>query len=253
MKVVVPMAGHGSRFADRGVETPKPLIPVAGRPMVAWTLQELAQLSYTQIIFVALAEHEARYQVRRLLHSLVGSSAEVLLLDKVTEGQLCTVLAARAFIDTDEDLLIASADTYVVSSLANDIATRAPDSHGMISVIHARGDHWSFARIDERGRVVEVAEKVRISDHASTGLYYFASGREFVATAEEIIRKQEKTREEYYVMPVYQKFIQRGWRVDISVASAMWDMGTPDALAEFEKALAEETVSWSSRCGCSTS
>lgn len=234
MKVVVPMAGRGSRFADRGVKTPKPLIPVLGRPMVAWALQSLVGIPYTQIIFVALAEHETSHGVTTLLRNLVGRQVDVILLDAVTEGQLCTVMAARESIDTDEDLLIASSDTYVVSNLAQDIAERQPDSRGIISVTDMPGDHWSFARTGETGRVVEVAEKVRISDHASTGLYYFSNGKEFVAIAEEMIRNGEKTRGEYYVISVYQKYIQRGWRVDVSRASEMWDMGTPEALERFE-------------------
>lgn len=230
MKVVISLAGRGSRFASQGVATPKPLITVAGRPMIAWALQSLVDVPYSDIIFVALAEHEVRYQITEVLRTLSGKVAKIILLDNVTEGQLCTVLAAREFINTDSDLLISSCDTFVVSNLGQDIRQRPPDCRGIISVTDAAGDHWSFARTDETGGVVEVAEKVRISNHASTGLYYFASGREFVIVAEEMIRNAEKTRGEYYVIPVYQKYIRFGWRVDISVASEIWDMGTPEAL-----------------------
>lgn len=242
MKVVMPMAGRGMRFAQRGIRTPKPLINVLGQPMIAWALRSLEGVPYSQIVFIALAEHEQNYGVTTLLHNLAGLKAHVILLDAVTEGQLCTVLAARELINTDEDVLISSADTYVVSDLGRDIANRAPETCGIISVANVPGDRWSFARTDEAGRVVEVAEKVRISDHASTGLYYFSNGREFVAVADEMIRQREKTRDEYYVIPVYQEYVQRGWRVDISVASEMWDMGTPEALAVFEKALTEEKL-----------
>jgi UDP-N-acetylglucosamine diphosphorylase / glucose-1-phosphate thymidylyltransferase / UDP-N-acetylgalactosamine diphosphorylase / glucosamine-1-phosphate N-acetyltransferase / galactosamine-1-phosphate N-acetyltransferase len=238
MNLLIPMAGRGSRFANQGIAIPKPLIPVAGRPMIAWALQSVAHVAYSRIIFVALSEHEATYGVTGLLRRIVGSRTTVVLLNDVTEGQLCTVMAARALVDTDEDLLIASSDTYVISNLGQEIAERRPDSRGIISVTDMPGDRWSFARIDETARVVEVAEKVRISDHASTGLYYFANGREFVSVAEEIIRNGEKTRGEYYVISAYQKYIQRGWRVDISLAPEMWDMGTPEALEKFEHHLA---------------
>ena len=237
MKVVVPMAGRGSRFADLGFETPKPLTPVAGLPMVAWALESLADIPYSQIIFVILSEHEADYGITDLLRNLAGPEAETILLEDVTEGQLCTVLAAREIINDDEDLLVASSDTYVVADLGSDISNRPRDCRGIISVANMPGDRWSFARTDETGRVVEVTEKVRISDYASTGLYYFANGHEFVAVAEEMIRKGKKTRGEYYVIPVYQKYIQRGWRVEVSVASEMWDMGTPAALVQFEEML----------------
>lgn len=239
MKIVIPMAGRGSRFGNSGMNLPKPLIPVAGKPMVAWALESLKGLAHSQIIFVALAEHEAQYSVCSLLHSFVGSSAQVFLIDGVTEGQLCTVLTARDLIDSDEDFLIASADTYVVSNLATDIAKRAANCRGIISVANLPGDHWSFARADSAGRVVEVAEKTRISGYASTGLYYFASGSEFVQVADDMIRNQEKTRGEYYVIPVYQKYIHRGLQVDISLATQVWDMGTPNALAAFEQHLVD--------------
>ncbi len=235
MNVVISMAGRGARFADREDDTPKCLIRVAGRPMVFWALESLADLDYEHLIFVALREHETNYQVTALLHSLVGRQAHVILLPQVTEGQLCTVLAARDWIDLEDDLLIASADTFVVSPLAEDIAARSSECRGIISVAELAGDRWSFARSGPDGRVVEVAEKVRISNHASTGLYYFASGREFVETGDAMVRRGEKTQGEYYIIPVYQKYIQQGWRVELSQAHETWDMGNPEALEKFEQ------------------
>lgn len=235
------MAGRGSRFSGRGIDTPKPLIEVGGHPMVYWALKSLADVDYSRIVFVALAEHEESFGLTSILSDAVGGQVEVVTIDEVTEGQLCTVLAARDWIDADDDVLIASSDTYVVSNIGRDIAGRPANSAGMISVADLPGEQWSFARIDETGEVVEVAEKVRISDHASTGLYYFSNGREFVRLADEMVKNREKTRGEYYVIPVFQKYIDRGRRVDISVARATWDMGTPESLAVFEKEIALTT------------
>jgi dTDP-glucose pyrophosphorylase len=232
------MAGRGSRFADQGVNIPKPLIPVHGRPMVAWALDSLQEVAFSQLVFVVLQEHETAFGVTTLLRGLAGPEAQVVVIPAVTEGQLCTVLAAKEMIDTDEDILVASADTYIRSSLHRDIARRESFCRGLISVANLPGDRWSFARADESGRVLEVAEKVRISDHASTGLYYFANGREFVSTAGTMIANHEKTRGEYYVIPVYQKYILRGWRVGLSIAEEMWDMGTPESLESFKSFLA---------------
>lgn len=235
MNVVVPMAGRGARFADQGVQTPKPLIEVRGRPMVAWALDGLGELvsSARRVVFVVLREHDERYGLREMLPRLAGPATEVVVIDGVTEGQLATVMAAQALLDPDDDLLVASCDTYVVSPLAREIAARRPECRGIISVADMPGDRWSFARTDETGRVVQVAEKERISDHASTGLYYFSSAGELMDTAREMFAREEKTRGEYYVIPVYQKYIERGWRVDVSVATEMHDMGTPDALQAF--------------------
>ncbi len=203
--------------------------------MFAWALRSLDGLLYSRIVFVALAEHEAQFGVSALVRRYTGDLAEVVLLDDVTEGQLSSVLAARDYLDRDEDVLVASSDTYIRSDLAQDIARCDATCHGLISVANLPGDRWSFARTDESGTVVQVAEKVRISDHASTGLYYFSNGRHFVATADAMIANKEKTRGEYYVIPVYQKYIDQGLCIRLSVADEMWDMGTPEALAAFKR------------------
>jgi NDP-sugar pyrophosphorylase family protein len=236
MIVVVPMAGRGSRFAGHAGDLPKPLVPVAGRPMARWALDSLVGLDPSLVVFVALAEHDARFGLERLLREWAPPGrTEVVWLDDVTEGQLCTVLAARGFIDVDEDLLVASCDTYVRSHLGRDVAQRDPDCRGLVSVARMPGDHWSFARVGDDGHVVEVAEKVRISEWASTGLYHFSSGREFVSIGQEMVERDERTRGEFYVIPVYGRYVERGLRVDISVADEVWDMGTPAGAAAFEE------------------
>ncbi|MEO8392402.1 MAG: glycosyltransferase family 2 protein [Chloroflexota bacterium] len=232
MKVVVPMAGRGSRFADAGIDTPKPLIDVAGEPMLTWALKSLAGIENAQMIFIILREHDQKYGLAGLLREHYPD-AETVLLPDVTGGQLQTVLAARDLIDSEDDLLVANCDTYLVTDLMHTIRSREPDVAGIISVAQMPGDRWSFVRVDDQGRAVEVAEKVRISPHASTGFYYFANGHQLVTVASDMIAHGEKTRGEYYVIPVYQKYIERGWRVTIAPVREMWDMGTPEALAAF--------------------
>jgi len=242
MNIVIPMAGRGSRFEGAGMNVPKPLIPVAGKPMVAWALESVQGIPCSRMIFIVLEEHEKQYKLSEILPKLVEADTELILLKDVTEGQLCTVLAAKEWINIDEDLLIISSDTLVFSNIGKDIAERSPDCHGIISTALMPGERWSFARTDESGQVVEVAEKVRISDNASTGLYYFTSGLDFVAVAKDMICRGEKTGGEYFVIPVYQKYIEKKWRVDISQADEMWDMGTPEALNEFKKHLDSKKV-----------
>lgn len=238
MIVIVPMAGRGSRYATQGYETPKPLIEVAGKPMVLWALESLKGISVSKYIIVALKEHEEHFGIQQLITNYISGNVEFVWLDQVTEGQLCTVLAAKNLLDPNEDLLIASSDTLVQGNLGNDITNSNWD--GVISVANLPGEQWSFARTDSAGKVVEVAEKKRISDHASTGLYYFRKASMLIEHGERMINNLEKTRGEYYVIPVYQKMIQAGCSIGISNASAMWDMGTPEAKANFEKYLASQ-------------
>lgn len=235
MIVVMPMAGRGSRFNGSGYDRPKPLIEVNGRPMFVNALESIRHLAFSKLVIITLLEHEEHFGVTKYLKDFVNYETELIQLEAVTEGQLSTVLAAKSFIDTQEDVLIVSSDTIIDSDLHLDILHKPVSSKGLISVANMPGESWSFAKVDHEGRVVQVAEKVKISDHASTGMYYFSHGADLVAFGEEIISNNERTKGEFYVIPVYQKMIDQGMDVGITQAHAMWDMGTPDALNEYLK------------------
>lgn len=235
----MPIAGRGSRFADKGYEIPKPLIEVGGQPMFAWAIQSLEGLPISRLIVVTLQEHEQLYGICDLFRQYWPHDIllDFILLPDVTEGQLCTVMAAESFFEPHQSIIIVAGDTLVKGSLAQDISAQPENSAGLISVASLPGDRWSFARTDDQGKVVLVAEKVRISDHASTGIYYFRRCDIFLSYARKILDGQEKTKGEYYVIPVYQKMINDGLWVGISETTEMWDMGTPEAKAAFENHL----------------
>jgi UDP-N-acetylglucosamine diphosphorylase / glucose-1-phosphate thymidylyltransferase / UDP-N-acetylgalactosamine diphosphorylase / glucosamine-1-phosphate N-acetyltransferase / galactosamine-1-phosphate N-acetyltransferase len=232
MKVVMPMAGRGSRYANQGFSEPKPFINILGRPIFSWAMQSLRGVDFDELIVILLKDHESYINKFK---DQFPSSTRYILIDEVTDGQLCTVLAAKEMLqDWVRDLLIISSDTLVVSNLGVDIRNRT-ECEGLISVASLPGDQWSFARTDNEGKVVAVSEKVRISESASTGLYYFRNTANFLQLADEMVTNQEKTRGEFYVMPLYQKYIDRGYYIGVSNADEMWDLGTPEASKAFEE------------------
>ena len=235
MIVVIPMAGRGSRYSNVGYTTPKPLIEIDGKPMIYHAFQSIKNVQFRKLIFVALKEHEENYQVSQILKKYIHHEFELILLDDVTEGQLCTVLKAADFFEKREGLLIAASDSFIESNIAEEIVENQFD--GLISVCDMPGEQWSFAKIDDQNNVVEVTEKKRISDHASTGIYYFSDAKKFQFEAEKLIENKETTKNEYYVMPLYSKFIQEGAIIKLSHAKAMWDMGTPESKLKFENYL----------------
>src|SRR5688572_21269464 len=118
MVVVMPMAGRGTRFPRSIYAEPKPFIMVEGRPIFAWAMKSLEGMVFSKFVVIALAEHKEYLEMHR--HHF-PSATEFILLDDVTQGQLCTVLAAKQHIQSTEDVLIASADTWVISTLGADI------------------------------------------------------------------------------------------------------------------------------------
>lgn len=235
MNIVMPMAGRGSRFAEVGHTLPKPLIDVRGRPMYSWAMDSLPLTLATRVVFVCLAEHLETRALADDINQRYGHLRPVIIpLDHVTEGQACTVLAARDYIDNDAPLIIYNADTYCRTELAQRLPELSPSVAGLLSVFQAPGDKWSFARTDDTGRVVETAEKRRISEWATTGLYHFTRGQDFVRHADAMIADNQRERGEFYVAPVYNRLIADGDEIRLDVASEVWVLGTPEDLADFE-------------------
>ncbi|CAN5522909.1 glycosyltransferase family 2 protein [soil metagenome] len=235
--IVIPMAGRGKRFADVGHRVPKPLIPVFGKPMYSWAVDGLPLDPKTRLIFVCLKEHlDGSDLVQDIQTRYVAYDPAVIALDKVTDGQACTVLMAREYINSAEELVIYNADTHYKTTIRQALTTRLKTADGVLDVFKAEGDHWSFARTDASGRVVECAEKKRISEWATTGLYYFRTGSDFVKHAEAMIAADERTKGEFYVVPIYNRMIAAGCEIRINLVNDVWVLGTPEELAAFERA-----------------
>jgi len=235
VNLVIPMAGRGSRFADVGEKLPKPLIPVRGRPMYAWAMDSLPLGLANRVVFICLEEHLRDTSLAADITARYASlNPVVVALDHVTQGQACTVLEARDHLDLDQPLVIYNADTYCKSQLEHHLRELGTSVDGVISVFEAPGDKWSFARTDADGRVVETAEKRRISNWATTGLYHFARAKDFIVHADAMIAADERERGEFYVAPVYNRLIAAGGNVVIDVAEEVWVLGTPEDLSDFE-------------------
>lgn len=234
MNIVIPMAGRGQRFVDAGYRVPKPLIDVRGKPMYAWAVDGLPLERARRLIFICLRQHLDGLALERDIRGRYARHEPVIqALDGVTAGQACTVLTVRELIDGDEPLLIYNADTYCRTTLGQALEALGPVD-GVVDVFHAEGDRWSFARVDSAMRVLETAEKRRISDWATTGLYYFRRGRDFVRHAEAMIAAGERAGGgEFYVAPVYNRLIQAGGDVRANPVADVWVLGTPEELATF--------------------
>ena len=90
--------------------------------------------------------------------------------------------------------------------------------------MQASDPKWSFAALDDRGRVTRVAEKEPISTYATVGIYNFARGTDFVRGAEQMIARDIRVNGEFYVAPVYNELIEQGARIGV------WDLGDERAV-----------------------
>jgi len=143
-------------------------------------------------------------------------------------------LLARDFIDNDSSLIIANSDQYVDWNSGETIYSFMADGiDGGIVTFNATHPKWSYARIDESGLVLEVAEKRPISDLATVGIYFWRKGSDYVKYADEMIAKNIRTNGEFYVCPVFNQAIAEGKKFRIRNIEGMWGIGTPEDLDYF--------------------
>jgi UDP-N-acetylglucosamine diphosphorylase / glucose-1-phosphate thymidylyltransferase / UDP-N-acetylgalactosamine diphosphorylase / glucosamine-1-phosphate N-acetyltransferase / galactosamine-1-phosphate N-acetyltransferase len=238
MNIVIPMAGRGSRFANIGITTPKPLIDVRGSPMYVWATESLPLSLCTRLVFLCLREHLDNLGLRGDIMRRYGHRFDVRIVpvDQVTRGQAETVGLARHHLD-GSDLLIYNADTAEHNHLDTLIPTLPASVRGLWTVFDAAGDKWSFARTMDGSldtAVVETAEKKRISPWASTGLYWFRHAAEFLQLNDAAIARGSLSGGEYYVAPLYNDLIAAGAEVRAHRADAVWVLGTPEDLGHFQ-------------------
>lgn len=239
LNIVIPMAGAGSRFANAGYLDPKPLIPVVGIPMIRLVINNLKPSCDHRFIFICQQEHVDRYGLTEKLHAW-APGCEIVGVNGLTAGAACTVLAARHLIDNGDPLMIANSDQYVDVVIDDYLAKMETERlDGLIMTMTANDPKWSFVGMDDRGLVTTVVEKQVISDEATVGIYNFREGRSFVLAASEMIARNLRVNNEFYVAPTYNQLIEAGQRIGVfnvgSEAAGMYGLGIPADLELFLK------------------
>tara|TARA_R110002020_G_scaffold25138_3_gene81925 strand:+ start:352 stop:1059 length:708 start_codon:yes stop_codon:yes gene_type:complete len=234
MNILIPMAGAGSRFEQVGYTFPKPLIEVEGKPMIQKVVENLNFGDEHRHIFIVQKEHYDRYALNYLL-PLITPNCEIIQVEKVTEGAACTALLAKEFIDNDEGLMIANSD-QIIDWIETPQPLYERNIDGGVYVFNATHPKWSFVKVDETNRVTEVAEKKPISDIATTGIYFWKRGKDFVRCAEQMIDKNIRVNNEFYIAPVFNEIIpEDGKTIGIEYVNKMWGIGTPEDLETYLK------------------
>ena len=239
---VIPMAGKGQRFKDEDIFKPKFLIETKGRTLFEWSLESLPLDIARKIIFICLQEHEEKYNVKDFIKKIMEKkfsrlNYQIIFLDKTTEGQVETVLYAKQHINNDASLIIYNIDTYFLSThLRSKLLTiKNTNIDGLLGAFNSNDRKLSFIELDSDEFVKRTKEKELISDIASTGLYIFSKGKDFVEAAEFMLSNNLSTNNEYYVSELYNILIKQGKKFVIDLADNFTLLGTPDDIKKFEE------------------
>lgn len=237
MTIIITMAGLGTRFRKAGYKCPKYMIEAKGKTLFEWSMDSL--LGYNEhaskYVFVARKEDHSGDFIREQCKKYGIHNVDLVELDHMTDGQATTCVLAMPYCDPDDAILVYNIDTYVepYGMKYEDIS-----GDGHIPCFKADGEHWSFVKLNDQGSVVEVREKVRISDNCTLGAYFFSSAKLYKQLYDEYyVDDCRMEKNEKYIAPLYNYMIEKGMRVTISVVNAkkVHVLGTPEELEEFLK------------------
>jgi dTDP-glucose pyrophosphorylase len=243
--IVITMAGKGSRFYDAGYKVPKYQIMAHGKSLFEWSMLSLKNFitDDSRLIFVCLAENKSEPFVRNTCDQLGLKNVAIFELDKLTDGQATSAYASHHLWNNDLPLLIYNIDTFVLPRALKPENIRS-GSDGWIPCFRVLGSHWSFVRLDDDLWAAQVAEKNRISDNASIGLYWFSTAQQYLEAYEEFFNTDENlVKGEKYIAPMYAHLINQGLKISISnvAINDVHVLGTPKELDAF---LALDLTSW---------
>lgn len=247
------MAGKGSRFLDAAhlnpeYNKPKPFISVKGKPMLVWAVDSLKKFNAKpeDLIFICRQDQEDQFKISKSLKDLFGEEIKIVFIDQITRGAAETVLKAKEYINTEEDIIISDSDHYFDGSfLYEKVINKDPEVQGIIPVFTPpdRDPKWSFSLVEEGNVITAVGEKDKeLADKgalANIGGYYFTHGNVFVKEVEEAIAENDLTgdegKKEFYVAPIYQRLINKGMKIIAAITPAVWGLGTPKDVEYFER------------------
>lgn len=237
MNIVITMAGRGSRFYDAGYTVPKYEIMAHGKSLFDWSMLSLENFLTpdARVIFVCLAENASAAYVRQRSQALGLQDVHIVELDEITDGQATSAYLSREFWYPDEPLLVYNIDTYVNPQALKPEHIR-PGSDGWVPCFQVPGDHWSFVKLGEDDWAVDLAEKQRISEFASIGLYWFSRAEQYAQAYERFFADpQNLVRGERYIAPLYRQYLTDGKKISISdlAVSDVHVLGTPAELDVF--------------------
>lgn len=237
MIIMITMAGLGSRFRKAGYTVPKYQIEAHGRTLFEWSMESLAAFRRPEdtYLFVVRAEDCAADFIREKAAALGIGRVQVIEIEEMTDGQATTAMLGEPYWKEEEPLLVYNIDTYVE---AGQMRPEQMRGDGFVPCFLGEGDHWSFVRLDETGRAVEVREKQRISENCTLGAYYFSScGRYAKLYRDHYGEGAPLEKGEKYIAPLYNYLIQEGGEVRISLVGkkSVHVLGTPEELDYFKE------------------
>jgi glucose-1-phosphate thymidylyltransferase len=233
MKVIIPLAGKGTRLRPHTHTTPKPMLKVAGKPVMSYILDDLAQLGGIDQVIYITGHLKERVEAYARKHYTFPA---VFIEQAVQDGTAGAVALARPYVD--EPVLIIFVDTIFDADLS---VLRTIDADGIIWTKEVE-DYQRFGVVvtDADGFMTKIIEKPSepISKRANIGLYYIQNWKLLYEGIDHVLSRP-KNKGEYYLTDAFQYMIDHGAKLKVLDVDGWYDAGKLDTLLETNRAMLE--------------
>jgi glucose-1-phosphate thymidylyltransferase len=236
MKALIPVAGAGTRLRPHTYTQPKPLIPVAGKPILAHIIDELIKADFREFVFVIGYLGE---KVRDFVTKRYKNLRCEFVVQEEREGLGHAVWTAREFLKDEKELLIVLGDTVFDMDMRLMLKTPTT-SLGVHAVTDPR--QFGIVDLDDKGFVKKVTEKPRIphSNLALVGLYKILEVNELLRAIEYNMKHDIRTNGEFQLADGLQRMIENGVKMTTVQVNNWFDCGKKEILLETNASLLQK-------------
>jgi len=235
--IVISLAGKSQRFFDAGFLQPKYYLPMAdGKSMIEHSIDSLNISG--NLILIVQKEHCDKYSIDTFLKEKYPAST-ICYLEQYTQGAAESVyLATRHLIDNDSPLIISNCDQTLEYD-SNDFLNKTLEENvdGCVLTFYANTTKNSYAKVaDNSSKIIELAEKVVISNDSLVGVHSWKKGSDFCRSAEILFDKNIRANNEYYISISYNPLIESNKNIHIvpmKQHEVYWSVGTPEQYYDY--------------------
>lgn len=208
INILVPLAGSNNFFDDSNYHYPKPIIEVAGLPMIQRVINNLSTIALDKrFIFILRNSDCEDFFLDKTINHLTNDEIIIIKTQKETRGAACSCLLAVDYIDNKDQLIISNGD-QIIDEDYNKILKNFHDFNADAGCIYFESIHprWSYIDI-QNNKIQESVEKIPISKNAIAGFYYFRNGNKFISSAKKMILKDLHVNGQFFIAPTFNEMI----------------------------------------------
>lgn len=233
MKVIIPLAGFGARLRPHTYTKPKPLLNVAGKPMLAHILDALAPLDVDEMVFIV---GHLGAQIEQYVSSNYKFTAHF-VEQKELKGQAHALYLAREHL-TGPILII-----FVDTIFEADLQHLPTDCDGVLYVKEVPDPRRFGVAVIKDGFIERLVEKPTepVSNLAVVGVYYIRQGERLLAAIEELLKRDIQSKGEYWLADALQLMIDGGARFKALSLDVWEDCGKPETVLQTNRNLLDKS------------